>query len=63
MLILNSFIYKKVMRISSRHYCCLNVWNNEDSNAFSVKLLDILFFYMCTFWKNIKKWSLVFPFG
>jgi len=41
MLILNSFIYKTIMKISSRHYCCSTVWNNEDSNAFSVKLLDI----------------------
>ncbi len=24
---------------SSRHYCCSNVKNNEDSNGFSIKLL------------------------
>jgi hypothetical protein len=26
---------------SSRYHSCSNVWNNEDSSAFSIKLLDI----------------------
>jgi hypothetical protein len=29
---------KKRKKESSRYHCCSNVWNNEDSNAFSVKL-------------------------
>jgi hypothetical protein len=33
---------KKRKGKSSRYQCCSNVWNNEDSNAFLVKLLDIL---------------------
>ncbi len=46
MLILNVFIiifkYEKKEKKTSRYHCCSNVWNSEDSNAFSVKLLDIL---------------------
>ncbi len=29
---------KKRKKESSRYHCCSNVWNNEDSNAFSIKL-------------------------
>jgi len=41
MLILNMFIYKLFYwkKNSSRHYCCSNVKNSEDSNGFSIKLL------------------------
>jgi hypothetical protein len=35
---------KKREKKSSKYHCCSNVWNSEDSNAFSVKLLDILVF-------------------
>jgi hypothetical protein len=31
---------------SSRYHCYSNVGNNEDSNVFSVKLLDILVSYI-----------------
>jgi hypothetical protein len=45
MLILNMFIYKslyenKEMFLVRYHYCS-NVWNSEDSTAFSRNLLDI----------------------
>jgi len=37
------YLQKKIIKKkSSRYHCCSNVWNNEDLNAFSVKLLDIL---------------------
>jgi hypothetical protein len=35
---LQNFLWKKEKKKSSRYHCCSNVWNNEDSNAFSVKL-------------------------
>jgi hypothetical protein len=51
MLILNMFIYKsfyeKEELFFSKYHCCSNVWSNEDSNAFSVKLLDILIKLFC----------------
>jgi hypothetical protein len=60
MLILNMFIYTIFYdkKNSSRHYCCSNVRNSEDSNGFSIKLLgtDIFIYlngYMCTSWKNL----------
>jgi hypothetical protein len=37
-------IYIKKDKSSIYHYCS-NVWNSEDSNSFSVKLLDILVFF------------------
>jgi hypothetical protein len=44
MLILNMFIYKSFyeQKKISWYHCCSNVWNNENSNASSIKLLDIL---------------------
>jgi hypothetical protein len=47
MLILNMFIYKsfyekKEKKQSSRYHFFSNVWNSEDSNALSIKLLVIL---------------------
>ncbi len=60
MLILNMFIYKIFYdkKNSSRHYCCSNVRNSEDSNGFSIKLLGTdIFIYLngctCTSWKNL----------
>jgi hypothetical protein len=45
MLILNMFIYKTLYDTNefffSRYHCCLNVSNNENSNAILVKLLYI----------------------
>ncbi len=40
LLFTNHFMKKK--KKPSRYRCCSNVQNNEDSNAFLVKLLDIL---------------------
>jgi hypothetical protein len=63
------FIYKIFYdkKNSSRHYCCSNVINSEDSNGFSIKLLGTHIFiylnrYMCTSWKIFKKEGF-FPFG
>jgi hypothetical protein len=41
MIIYKSF-YEKNENLFSRYHCCSNVWNSEDSNAFSVQLLDIV---------------------
>jgi len=42
--IIQKLFYEKKLK-SSRYHCCSNVWDSEDSNAFSVKLLDILNFF------------------
>ncbi len=57
---------KKKKKISSKHHCCSNVWNNEDSSAFKIKLLDFSFFvflWMCTSWKTSLKKKISPPFG
>jgi hypothetical protein len=58
---------KKRKRKSSRYHCCSNLWNTEDSNAFSVKLLDILgvfFLNRCVdLGKKFKNEIYLFSFG
>jgi hypothetical protein len=61
MFILNIFIYKKIiikyLKKSSRYHSCSNVWNSENSNAFSDILLDN--FIKCVNLGNIFfKWNL-----
>jgi len=41
MFIYKSF-YEKNEIFFSRYHCCSNVWNSEDSDAFSIKLFDIV---------------------
>jgi len=50
---------------SSRYLCCSNVWNSEDSNAFSIKLFYILvFFYRCIdLGKTFRNEISLFSFG
>jgi len=62
------FIYKKnyERKKSSRYHFCSNVWNSEDSNALSIKLLDFLLnsFYRCVdLGKKFKNEIYLFSFG
>jgi hypothetical protein len=41
--------YEKRKKKSPRYHCHSNVWNSEDSNVFSVELLDILVNYIYIF--------------
>jgi len=58
-------VWKKIKK-SSRYHCCPNLWNIEDSNAFSVKLFYILVFLIYKFGdlgKICKNEIYLFSFG